>query len=186
MEPAVAAEPLVRLIRDFRPHVVTTYDENGGYPHPDHIQCHNVTMAAFEAASDPERFPELGAPWQPLKLYYHHGFNRPRTVALHEAMVELGLESPYAERLENWKSDPDHDARITTRVPCSQYFGVRDQALLAHATQIDPDGHWFAIPREVQQRVWPTEDYELVSSLVETTLPEDDLFAGIRGRTDLD
>jgi len=186
MEPAVAAEPLVRLIRDFRPHVVTTYDENGGYPHPDHIQCHNVTMAAFEAASDPERFPELGAPWQPLKLYYHHGFNRPRTVALHEAMVELGLESPYAERLENWKSDPDHDARITTRVPCSQYFGVRDQALLAHATQIDPDGHWFAIPREVQQRVWPTEDYELVSSLVETALPEDDLFAGIRGRTDLD
>ena len=65
------------------------------------------------------------------------------------------------------------------KVPCGDYFGVRDQALLAHATQIDPDGMWFAIPREIQQKVWPTEDYELVSSTVESTLPEDDLFAGI-------
>ena len=86
----VAAEPLVRLIRSFRPHVLTTYDENGGYPHPDHIMCHNVSMAAFEAAADPERFPEAGEPWQPLKLYYHHGFNRPRTLALHEAMLAAG------------------------------------------------------------------------------------------------
>ena len=64
-------------------------------------------------------------------------------------------------------------------MPCSDYYGVRDQALLAHATQIDPDGFWFAIPREIQAAVWPTEDYELVESFVETTKPEDDLFAGI-------
>jgi mycothiol S-conjugate amidase len=100
-------------------------------------------------------------------------------------MLEHGLESPYAERLEDWKPDPDHDARITTRVPCAEYFGVRDQALLAHATQIDPDGLWFAVPRELQEKVWPTEDYELARSLVESELPEDDLFAGIRGRADL-
>jgi mycothiol S-conjugate amidase len=100
-------------------------------------------------------------------------------------MLEHGLESPYAERLEDWKPDPDHDARITTRVPCAEYFGVRDQALLAHATQIDPDGLWFAVPRELQEKVWPTEDYELARSLVESQLPEDDLFAGIRGRADL-
>jgi mycothiol S-conjugate amidase len=186
LDPEVAAEPWVRLMRSFRPHVVTTYDENGGYPHPDHIQCHRVTVAAFEAAGDPERFPDAGPPWQPLKLYYHHGFNRPRTVALHEAMLEHGLESPYVERLEKWKPDPDHDARITTGVPCSEWFGVRDQALLAHATQIDPDGFWFAVPRELQEKVWPTEDYELARSLVDTELPEDDLFAGIRGREDLD
>src|SRR5690349_19265283 len=79
-----AAEPLVRLIRSFRPHVMTTYDENGGYPHPDHIMCHNVSMAALEAAADPERFPDAGEPWQVLKVYYQHGFNRPRMVALHE------------------------------------------------------------------------------------------------------
>ncbi len=174
-----ATERLVREIRSFRPQVVTTYDERGGYPHPDHIRCHEVSVAAFEAAGDPERFPEAGEPWQPSKLYYHHSFNRPRMQALHEAMLEHGLESPWEERLKEWKPEPDWDARITTRVPCSDWFGVRDQALLAHATQIDPDGHWFAIPREVQERVWPTEDFELVTSHVTSALPEDDLFAGV-------
>jgi mycothiol S-conjugate amidase len=175
-----AAEPLVRLIRSFKPHVMTTYDEKGGYPHPDHIACHDVSVAAFEAAPDPTRYPDAGEPWQPLKLYYQHGFNRPRTQALHDAMTALGLESPWAERLKEWKSDPAHDARITTRVPCGDYFGVRDQALMAHATQIDPDGPFFQIPLEVQRDVWPTEDFELVTSFVTSELPEDDLFAGVR------
>ncbi|MFS3127977.1 mycothiol conjugate amidase Mca [Nocardioides sp. Bht2] len=173
------ARPLIRLIREFRPHVMTTYDENGGYPHPDHIQCHVVSMFAFEKAADPEYAPELGEPWQVLKIYYHHGFNRPRTVAIVEAMRAAGLESPWEERLAKWKEDPAHDARITTRVPCGEYFPVRDQALLAHATQIDPDGHWFAVPLDIQQKVWPTEDYELVVSHVPSSTPEDDLFAGI-------
>jgi mycothiol S-conjugate amidase len=175
-----AAEPLVRLIRSFRPHVITTYDENGGYPHPDHIKCHQVTMAAWEAAPDPKRYPDAGTPWQPLKLYYQHGFNRPRTQALHDEMIRRGHESPYAERLESWKPDPEHDARVTTKIPCAEYFPIRDQALLAHATQIDPDGPWFHVPVEVQQHAWPTEDFELVHSLVDTELPERDLFAGIR------
>lgn len=175
----VAAEPVVRLVREFRPHVMITYDEQGGYPHPDHIMCHKVSVFAFEKAADPDFHPELGAPWQALKLYYQHGFNRPRTVAIHEAMLEAGLESPYAERLERWKPDPAHDARVTTRVECGEWFEVRDKALLAHATQIDPDGFWFAVPLEIQQKVWPTEDFELVVSHVETTTPEDDLFAGI-------
>jgi mycothiol S-conjugate amidase len=174
-----AAAPLVRLMRSFRPHVVTTYDERGGYPHPDPFMCRQVSVAAFEAAGDPERYPELGAAWQPLKLYYHHGFNRPRTQALHDEMLRHGLESPYAERLEKWEPEPEWDARITTKVPCSDYFGVRDQALMAHATQIDPDGPWFAVPHEIQAAVWPTEDFELVVSHVESPIPEDDLFAGI-------
>jgi mycothiol S-conjugate amidase len=186
MDPEVAAEPLVRLIRSFRPHVLTTYDENGGYPHPDHIQCHNVSMAAYEAAADPERFPEAGEPWQVLKVYYSHGFNRQRFLAIHEAMLEAGLESPFAERLEEWKPDPAHDARVTTRVECGEYFPIRDQALMAHATQIDPDGFFFKAPMEIQQRVWPTEEFELACTNVETELPEDDLFAGIRDRADLD
>jgi mycothiol S-conjugate amidase len=186
VDPKLAAEPLVRLIRSFRPHVLTTYDENGGYPHPDHIMCHNISMVALEAAADPERFPDAGEPWEVLKVYYQHGFNRPRMVALHEAMEAAGIESPFAERLEQWKADPAHDARITTRVPCGDYFEVRDRALIAHATQIDPDGFFFKAPLELQKRVWPTEEFELVSSLVETELPEDDLFAGIRGRDDVD
>jgi mycothiol S-conjugate amidase len=180
VSPEEGAAPLVRLIRQFRPHVITTYDENGGYPHPDHIMCHVVTMKAWETAGDPAAYPEAGEPWQPLKLYYQHTFHRDRIVAIHEAMLALGLESPYAERLAEWKPDPEHERRVTTRVPCAEYFPVRDRALIAHATQIDPAGSWFAVPLEVHQEAWPTEDYELADSLVETDIPEDDLFAGVR------
>ena len=177
-----STERLVRLMRDFKPHVVTTYDEKGGYPHPDHVRCHEVSVAAFEAAGDPSRYPQAGPPWQPLKLYYHHGWSYAKLKAIHDLLLEHDLESPYAERLEKWDRDESWEKRLTTRVECGDYFGVRDQALLAHATQIDPDGFWFSIPRELQVATWPTEDFELVTSHVETSIPEDDLFAGIRGR----
>lgn len=173
-----AAEPLVRLIREFRPHVITTYDENGGYPHPDHIQTHKITMVAFDAAGDPDAYPESGEPWQPLKLYYNQGISRARIEALHEGMLGRGLESPYGEWLERWGDRDERD--ITTRIPCADWFETRDRALIAHATQVDPDGFWFRVPLSVQREVWPTEDYELVRSLVDTDLPEDDLFAGVR------
>src|SRR6478672_8599770 len=88
----VAAEPLVRIVRTFRPHVITTYDENGGYPHPDHIMTHKVSIEAFDAAADPDRYPGTGEPWQPLKLYYSFTFHRARIVALDEAMRRRGLE----------------------------------------------------------------------------------------------
>jgi mycothiol S-conjugate amidase len=175
-----AAAPLVELIRRFKPHVITTYDERGGYPHPDHIKTHEVSVHAFDAAGDPDRYPALGEPWQPLKLYYHMGFTLPRTRALHEAILASGQESPYAEWLENWDPERDMSHRVTTRVPCADHFAVRDAALIAHATQIDPNGRWFACPLEVQQRVWPTEDYELARSVVDSPVPEDDLFAGVR------
>ncbi|MEV2240015.1 mycothiol conjugate amidase Mca [Micromonospora sp. NPDC049891] len=177
----VAAGPLVRLMREFRPHVVTTYDEEGGYPHPDHIMCHKISVAAFDAAGDAERYPELGAPWQPLKLYYDIGFSKGKILALHEAVVATGVESPYAEWLTRWEDRPDKGPRITTRVPCADYFPVRDDALRAHATQVDPDGFWFQVPMELQQRAWPTEDFELVRSSVDSPMPESDLFAGVRG-----
>jgi mycothiol S-conjugate amidase len=177
----VAAAPLVRLVREFRPHVILTYDENGGYPHPDHIMCHQVSVEAYEAAGDPERYLEQGEPWQPLKLYYHMSFSKARVLALDEAMRVAGLDSPYAEWLEKWPNDrPDPGTRVTTRVPCGEYFGLRDDALRAHATQVDPNGRWFDVPIDVQQRVWPTEDYELARSAVASELPEDDLFAGVR------
>ena len=74
-------------------------------------------------------------------------------------MTERGLESPYAERLKEWPDDPEQAARITTRVDCAAYFQLRDQALLAHATQVDPEGPWFSVPLDVHQRAWPTEDF---------------------------
>jgi mycothiol S-conjugate amidase len=179
-----AAAELVKVMREFRPHVVTTYDEDGGYPHPDHVMTHKVSIAAFDAAGDPDRYPEAGDPWQPLKLYYHMSFSRARVTAVHEAILAAGLESPYAEWLEKWDDSRDKGDRVTTRVECADYFEVRDDALRAHATQVDPDGFWFRIPMDIQRKAWPTEDYELVRSLVAGSVPEDDLFEGIRETVD--
>ncbi|HEY4020724.1 MAG TPA: mycothiol conjugate amidase Mca [Pseudonocardiaceae bacterium] len=175
-----STEALVRIVREFRPHVIVTYDENGGYPHPDHIRCHEVSVAAFDAAGDPERYPDRGEPWQPLKLYYGHGFSRAKILKIHEALLARGLESPYEEWLANWNSDrPDINDRVTTRVECAEYFDVRNRALLAHRTQIDPNSRWFALDPDLERDLWPHEDYELARSLVDTTLPENDLFTGI-------
>ncbi|WP_225826925.1 mycothiol conjugate amidase Mca [Streptomyces naphthomycinicus] len=177
-----AAGELVRKIRSFRPQAITTYDENGGYPHPDHIMTHKISMVAFEGAADTEKYPEgeFGPAYQPLKLYYNQGFNRPRTEALHQAMLDRGLESPYGEWLKRWNEMERTERTLTTHIPCAEFFEIRDKALIAHATQIDPDGGWFKVPLELQKEVWPTEEYELAKSLVDTSLPEDDLFAGIR------
>ncbi|WP_226345673.1 mycothiol conjugate amidase Mca [Agilicoccus flavus] len=173
----VTVEALVRVIREQRPHVVTTYDENGGYPHPDHIMCHVVAVAAFRAAGDPDAFPHAGAPWQPLKLYYNQTIAKARVLAFHDALTERGMESPFADWAARWKDRDDRP--VSTRVPCSDYFDRRNQALLAHATQIDPDGWWFAIPLDLEAQVWPTEDFESAVSYVPITEGEDDLFAGL-------
>jgi mycothiol S-conjugate amidase len=142
-----------------------------------------VSVAAFDAAGDPDRFPDAGAPWQPLKLYYSHGFSRKRMQLFHDALLAMGAESPFGEWLQKWDaSRPDVLQRVTTRVECGEYFPVRDEALRAHATQIDPGSRWFAVPHEVQKELWPTEEYELARSLVDTTVPEDDLFSGVRER----
>src|SRR6266496_2404261 len=142
--------PLVRLMREFRPHVVITYDENGGYPHPDHIRCHEVSVAAFDAAGDDRRFPAAGPPWTPLKLYYVHEWCEARMRTFHAALHAEGLNSPYHEWLDEWATKPGSTERITTRVECGEFFPVRDRALLAHATQIDPNSHWFAVPMRLQ------------------------------------
>ena len=176
----VPTEALVRVVREFRPHVMTTYDENGGYPHPDHIRCHQVSVAAYEAAGDYRQFPDAGEPWPVSKLYYTHGFLRARMQLLHDEFVKRGEKGPFDKWLKHW--DPEHDpfeSRVTTRVECSAYFSQRDDALRAHATQIDPNAEFFAVPIEWQQRLWPTEEFELARSRVPVRLPESDLFAGI-------
>lgn len=176
-------EALVKVIRNFKPHVITTYDENGGYPHPDHIKCHQVSVAAFEAAADHVLYPDAGEPWSAHKLYYNHGFLRQRMQVLQDEFAKHGEEGPFAKWLEKWDPDDDIlDKRVTTRIECSKYFAQRDEALLAHATQIDPKSFFFTTPMEWQQRLWPTEEFELARSRVPVTLPETDLFAGIEGR----
>ena len=176
----VSVPPLVKLLREFRPQVVTTYDENGGYPHPDHIQTHVITMAAITAAADPLIHQEYGSAHQVQKVYYNQQFHKARVVALHNLLLEQEIESPYVEWLDNWEDKPEDVERITTSVECATYFPIRDAALKAHATQIEPDGRWFLVSTQLQQSAWPTEEFQLASSLVPTTLPESDLFAGLR------
>jgi mycothiol S-conjugate amidase len=171
---------LVAVIRRTRPQIVVTYnDDQRGYPHPDHLRVHDVSVAAFDAAGDPDAYPEAGEPWQPAKLYYTV-WSRARIAAMHEKFLELGLESPFGE---DWFKRPSHDDRITTRIDIGEYADVRSDALLAHATQVDPTSKfWFGLPPEVARTIHPYEEYVLARSLVPYEAPEDDLFAGVRDR----
>ena len=176
-------EALVRVIRKFRPHVLTTYDENGGYPHPDHIRCHQVSVAAYEAAGDSSAVPRRGGAVERAEAVLH-----PRLPASAHAtdagrVRQARRGGPLREVAQ--ALGPDHDIfdkRVTTRIECAKYFAQRDDALRAHATQIDPKGDFFRAPIEWQQRLWPTEEFELARSRVRVSLPETDLFAGIESR----
>ena len=172
-----AVDRLVAIIRRECPQVILTYgDDQQGYPHPDHLRVHDISLPAFERAGDPSYRPDLGDPFTPLKMYYSV-WSRARVEATHNKFVELGLESPFSE---DWFTRPSQDERVTTSIDIGPWFDVRLEALLAHATQVDPESaFWFGLPREIARSVHPFEDYILSHSRVETQLPETDLFAGI-------
>ena len=90
-------------------------------------------------------------------------------------LAKISTDLPTAPRKGPWPTE----ALLFTQIPCADFFDARDDALRAHATQIDPNGPFFAVPSDVQRRVWPTEEFELARTRVRTSLPEDDLFAGI-------
>lgn len=168
---------LVAIIRRLQPHVLITYsDDQQGYKHPDHLRVHDISILAFDRAADPNWYPEAGEPWQTSKMYYST-WSRARLTAHHEKYLELGLESPYDEK---WFERPSQDHRVTTKVDIGAYYGARREALLAHATQVDPDEKfWFGLPDDAAAESYPFEDYILAKSMVETDVPEDDLFAGL-------
>jgi mycothiol S-conjugate amidase len=172
---------LVAVIRDTRPQVIVTYgDDQRGYPHPDHLKVHEISVPAFDRAGDPSWYPELGDPWQPSKLYYSL-WSKARIVAMHEALIRLRGESPFDKK---WLERDAHEERITTRIAVGDYMWARSGALRAHATQIDPEEpFWFGLDDAELAEAYPWDDWQLARSLVGTppagTL-EDDLFAGVR------
>ncbi len=178
-----AVERFVRIIRAERPQVIITYHEDREwYPHPDHIRVFEISEPAFTLAGDPEAFPDAGEPWQPSKLYYV-AWSFARVRALHQAHLDQGMESPFERWFEG--KFPDRDDRFTTRIDIGDYMTQRRGALLAHATQVAPDGFWMKLPDELLRDIYPWEDYILVHSLVDTANlgsgeHEHDLFAGIR------
>ena len=178
-----AVERLAEIIRRERPQVILTYgDEQGGYPHPDHLRVHDITHPAVEQAADPGWVSEAGDPWQVAKVYYSVWSKR-RIELTHAKYLELDLESPYSEE---WFSRPWQDHRITTMIDIEGFADVRFDALLAHATQIDPESpFWFGLPRDVATSIHPFDDYILASSTVPVDTPETDLFAGLRDPADV-
>jgi len=156
-----AVERLVAVVRRTRPQVMVVYgDEQSGYPHPDHLRVHEIGVAAFEVAGDPGRYPAAGVPWQPAKLYYTV-FSAARFQEIHEKFVELGLESPFDDEWrKRWEGIPLEP--VTTSVDISDFADVRREALLAHATQVDPNSRfWFGLPPEVMRELHPHDDYRL-------------------------
>lgn len=169
---------LVEVIRRERPQVIVTYaDDQQGYPHPDHIRVHDISVPAFEKAGDPDAYPDAGEPWQPLKLYYVI-WAKERIEALHRRFGELGIDSPFDD---SWFDRPWLDHRITTQIDVTPFAHVRGKALLAHETQVDPESMlWFGLPEDEMAKLNSSETYILARSHVETSNPEDDLFAGLR------
>jgi mycothiol S-conjugate amidase len=176
---------LVRIIRAERPQVIITYrDDRNFYPHPDHIRVHEISVPAFDLAGDPEAYPDAGEPWQPLKMYYV-SWSVARVKALHETYLARGEESPY----ESWFErgfDQNRADEFTTLIDVGDFLHKRREALLAHRTQVDPEGFWMRLPDDVIREVFPWEEFVLARSLVDPTTRdgefEDDLFAGIRER----
>ncbi|MFB7475275.1 N-acetyl-1-D-myo-inositol-2-amino-2-deoxy-alpha-D-glucopyranoside deacetylase [Kitasatospora sp. NPDC056184] len=173
-----AAGRLAAVVREVRPQVLVTYDEHGGYGHPDHIQAHRVAMRAHELAADPAYRPELGPAWRIAKVYWNRV---PRSV-LDRALAETAEKAPFPGVAE--PADVPgvvDDALVTTALDGTAYAGRKAAAMAAHATQItvDPTGAFFALSNHLGQPVLTTEYYQLVHGQAGPRLPEDDLFAGL-------
>jgi len=172
-----AVERLVRIIREDKPHVIVTYpDDQQGYQHPDHLKVYDISIPAWEAAGDATKFPDSGEPWTPLKLYYTT-WSRARIEALHAMFQRLELESPFNDA---WFERPSQDHRITTKIDVSDHSQRRTDALLAHATQVDPDSpFWFGLPSDKSAEAYPWDDYILAFNRVGPVVEETDLFEGL-------
>lgn len=172
---------LASILRAERPQVVITYPPDGGYPHPDHIRTHDVTMRALELAADPDADAE-GEPWEVQRVLGTTVFTGPRVRALHDAMVGADLESPFTDWLDPDDERPKRDAEtlpVAARLDVAEWFPRRDAALLAHATQVDPDGMWFSVPRDLEAEAWPWEEFVALRPATVDGDPVDDLFAGL-------
>lgn len=176
---------LVVVIRRERPQVVVTYpEEQRDYRHPDHLRVHEISAHAYDAAGDPDRYPDAGEPWSPSKLYYSVWPYR-RMRETYTKYLELGLDPPFDDR---WLERIQRDEPTTTSVALHGFTRVRNDALRAHATQVDPASpFWFGLPDEVLDSVYPYDDYSLARSRVGERAPtselserEDDLFSGVR------
>ena len=175
-----AVEQAVSVIREVRPQVLVTYDEIGGYGHPDHIMAHRVAMAAAERAGQPGGD---GDPWVIPKIYW---------TAIPKSVLQRGIDAlraagdeTFFDGVESADDLPmgNPDDEVTTAVDGTDFAGAKDAAMRAHATQIAVDGPFFALSNNLGQPMLGVEYYRIVRG--ETAAPRDadgretDLFAGV-------
>jgi N-acetyl-1-D-myo-inositol-2-amino-2-deoxy-alpha-D-glucopyranoside deacetylase len=200
-----AARRLVWFIRTYRPDVVTTYNEFGGYGHPDHIRTHDVAVRAYPRAGDPAWYPEQLAPehggtgppeadgglapWTPSKLY-EQAIAASVRKQMADKMAELGKPSfwsPPEDATPEQRAEFEAyvakmlvpDETITTRVDVADVLDAKWRALRRHVTQMSEDNPIVAFGLDGWREFWAQETYILRESRVKTTPPETDLFAGI-------
>jgi LmbE family N-acetylglucosaminyl deacetylase len=180
---------LVRLIREERPQVISSYDVNGTYGHPDHVMAHRVAQAAYWAAGDPNRFAAAGPPWTVPKLYEQIN-PRSNMERMREAMRAAGVERPpegippeeeerrFRERLQRFAVPDD---AVTTLIDIRDLVDKKRDAVLAHRTQMGPDGRFARMPDDLRRQLWTHERYRLVAGPFNPNADgrEDDLFAGL-------
>lgn len=172
---------VVALIREIRPQVVVTHDETGGYYHPDHIHCWKITTAAFEAAGNLERYPEIGpAPYQPQRLYYTAFSNR--MVKFYSMLMRLrGQDPKRAGRNKDidWTRigiDPRH---LHARIDYRRYWDIKRAAAAEHPSQGGGSSRFRLLPESFQRRFLATETYIRAYPEVTDGFREYDLFAGV-------
>jgi LmbE family N-acetylglucosaminyl deacetylase len=174
-----ALEKIVRIVRDFRPTVMVTFDETGAYGHPDHLTIERLSIAAFEAAGDPARLPTAGDSWRPARLYYS-GF--PRSAMM--KWVELARQHDPSHMFAQLDASAMgiEDTRITNKVDVSRWRDVKRQARKMHRTQAGPEETMTNMPREMIDQWMSTEYYALVAGepLPAGDEARGDLFAGLR------
>jgi N-acetyl-1-D-myo-inositol-2-amino-2-deoxy-alpha-D-glucopyranoside deacetylase len=174
-----AVGELVKVVREVRPQVVISYDANGGYGHPDHIQAHRVTVGAFEAAGDPRRYPQAGEPWAPTKLY-QTALPRSLMVMAFEALRALGEEAPFGVTSPDDMNMRVPDDQVTTVIDARDFLPAKIDAMRAYPTQIAVDGHFFALSNDIGQGAFGIEHYTMVAGPdLADGEQEADLFAGV-------
>ena len=177
-----AAGRLVSLIRRYKPNVLVTYDENGFYGHPDHIQANRITVRAFAAAGEETAYAEQGLPpWSPQKLYYT-AVARSQISRFAERLLAHGIEPPLRDGTGDADVPPfgTPDELVTTVVDVSPYVERKRRALQAHATQLGANVFFAQMPPELFDELFGTESFQLVEARVASAHPESDLFAGLR------
>jgi N-acetyl-1-D-myo-inositol-2-amino-2-deoxy-alpha-D-glucopyranoside deacetylase len=166
-----ASDYLVEIIDEIKPHVMITYDEIGGYGHPDHIQAHRVAMRAAEKST-----------WDIPKIYWNV---MPKSVIQDgiDAMKKIGSDFMGAEKAEDLPFAKD-DSFVHAMVDGNAYVEKKMAAMRAHATQIEVDGPFFALSNNLGLQVWGNEYYTLVKGAKHEPFDarghESDLFAGIK------